>query len=50
MMLPVGSTAPEFTLRDQNQQTVTISNYGGDKERAAGVLPRWRSPASVRAS
>ena len=30
-MLPVGSTAPDFTLRDQNQQPVTLSTYRGDK-------------------
>ncbi|HWF30004.1 MAG TPA: peroxiredoxin, partial [Mycobacterium sp.] len=26
-MLPVGTTAPDFTLRDQNQQRVTLSAY-----------------------
>ncbi|BBY09190.1 peroxiredoxin [Mycobacterium noviomagense] len=30
-MLPVGSTAPDFTLRDQNQQPVTLSSYRGAK-------------------
>jgi peroxiredoxin len=30
-MLPVGSTAPDFTLRDQNQQPVTLSDYRGGK-------------------
>ncbi|MEM6109377.1 peroxiredoxin [Mycobacterium sp. 050272] len=30
-MLPVGTTAPDFTLRDQNQQRVTLSDYRGDK-------------------
>ncbi|SOX54776.1 peroxiredoxin [Mycobacterium ahvazicum] len=30
-MLPVGTTAPDFTLRDQNQQRVTLSSYRGDK-------------------
>ena len=30
-MLPVGTTAPDFTLRDQNQQPVTLSDYRGDK-------------------
>jgi len=30
-MLPVGSTAPDFTLRDQNQQPVTLSAYRGAK-------------------
>ena len=30
-MLPVGTTAPDFTLRDQNQQRVTLSGYRGDK-------------------
>jgi peroxiredoxin len=30
-MLPVGSTAPDFTLRDQNQQPVTLSDYRGAK-------------------
>ena len=26
-MLPVGATAPDFTLRDQNQQPITLSGY-----------------------
>jgi mycoredoxin-dependent peroxiredoxin len=26
-MLPVGATAPDFTLRDQNQQRVSLSDY-----------------------
>ncbi|BBU22290.1 peroxiredoxin [Mycobacterium xenopi] len=30
-MLPVGATAPDFTLRDQNQQPVTLSDYRGVK-------------------
>ncbi|BBZ70130.1 peroxiredoxin [Mycobacterium paraseoulense] len=30
-MLPVGATAPDFTLRDQNQQRVTLSAYRGAK-------------------
>jgi mycoredoxin-dependent peroxiredoxin len=30
-MLAVGTTAPDFTLRDQNQQRVTLSSYRGDK-------------------
>ncbi|ORJ63990.1 peroxiredoxin [Mycobacterium simiae] len=30
-MLPVGTTAPDFTLRDQNQQPVTLSSFRGDK-------------------
>jgi mycoredoxin-dependent peroxiredoxin len=30
-MLPVGTPAPDFTLRDQNQQRVTLSSYRGDK-------------------
>jgi peroxiredoxin len=30
-MLPVGTTAPDFTLRDQNQQRVTLSSYRGDR-------------------
>jgi mycoredoxin-dependent peroxiredoxin len=30
-MLTVGSTAPDFTLRDQNQQPVTLSDYRGAK-------------------
>ena len=30
-MLPVGSIAPDFTLRDQNQQPVTLSSYRGAK-------------------
>ena len=30
-MLPVGAPAPDFTLRDQNQQPVTLSNYHGAK-------------------
>jgi mycoredoxin-dependent peroxiredoxin len=30
-MLPVGTTAPDFALRDQNQQRVTLSAYRGAK-------------------
>ena len=30
-MLPVGTTAPDFTLRDQNRQPVTLSAYRGAK-------------------
>ncbi|MHA7650651.1 peroxiredoxin [Mycobacterium sp. ML4] len=30
-MLDVGATAPDFTLRDQNQQPVTLSSYRGAK-------------------
>ena len=30
-MLTVGSTAPDFTLRDQNRQPVTLSDYRGAK-------------------
>ncbi len=30
-MLAVGDTAPDFTLRDQNQQRVALSGYRGTK-------------------
>jgi mycoredoxin-dependent peroxiredoxin len=30
-MLPVGSTAPDFTLRDQNRQPVSLGDYRGAK-------------------
>jgi mycoredoxin-dependent peroxiredoxin len=30
-MLPVGTAAPDFLLRDQNQQRVTLSGYHGEK-------------------
>jgi peroxiredoxin len=30
-MLPVGTPAPDFTLRDQNQQPFTLSDYRGAK-------------------
>ena len=30
-MLPVGSAAPNFTLRDQNRQPVTLADYRGAK-------------------
>jgi len=30
-MLTVGTTAPDFTLRDQNQQPVTLRDYRGAK-------------------
>ena len=30
-MLPVGTIAPDFTLRDQNQQRVSLSDYRGAK-------------------
>jgi peroxiredoxin len=29
--LPVGSEAPDFTLRDQNNEVVTLSGFRGDK-------------------
>jgi mycoredoxin-dependent peroxiredoxin len=32
LTLPVGNTAPDFTLRDQNQQPVTLSAYRGVKD------------------
>lgn len=31
LMLAVGTAAPDFTLRDQNQQRVTLSSYRGAK-------------------
>jgi mycoredoxin-dependent peroxiredoxin len=31
-MLPVGSTAPDFTLPDQNRQPVTLSDFRGVKD------------------
>lgn len=31
-MLPVGSTAPDFTLLDQNRQPVTLSAFRGAKD------------------
>ncbi len=31
LMLNVGATAPDFTLRDQNQQLVTLRGYRGAK-------------------
>src|ERR1700742_3228587 len=31
-MLPVGTIAPDFTLRDQNRQCVTLSAYRGVKD------------------
>jgi peroxiredoxin len=31
LMLTVGTTAPDFTLRDQNQQPVSLSDYRGVK-------------------
>lgn len=30
-MLTVGTAAPDFTLRDQNQQPVTLRDFRGDK-------------------
>lgn len=30
-MLSVGIPAPDFTLRDQNQQRVTLSSFRGSK-------------------
>lgn len=30
-MLEVGAQAPDFTLKDQNQQSVTLSSFQGDK-------------------
>jgi peroxiredoxin len=31
-MLPVGSTAPDFTLPDQNRQLVSLSDFAGAKD------------------
>jgi peroxiredoxin (alkyl hydroperoxide reductase subunit C) len=31
-MLPVGVSAPDFTLRDQNRQPVTLSDFRGAKD------------------
>ena len=31
-MLPVGSTAPDFTLPDQNRQFVSLNDFGGAKD------------------
>jgi len=31
MTLDVGTTAPDFTLKDQNNQEVTLSSYQGNK-------------------
>jgi peroxiredoxin (alkyl hydroperoxide reductase subunit C) len=31
-MLPVGATAPDFTLLDQNRQPVTLSDFRGAKD------------------
>ncbi|AGZ49427.1 peroxiredoxin [Mycobacterium kansasii] len=31
-MLDVGATAPDFTLRDQNQQPISLSDYRGTKD------------------
>jgi peroxiredoxin len=31
MPLAVGTTAPDFTLKDQNNQDVTLAGYRGDK-------------------
>ncbi|HTQ21208.1 peroxiredoxin [Mycobacterium sp.] len=30
-MLPVGTTAPDFTLRDQNNQRISLGDYRGAK-------------------
>lgn len=30
-MLPVGTAAPDFTLRDQNQQPVSLADYRGKR-------------------
>lgn len=30
-MLPVGAQAPDFTLKDQNQQQVSLSGFRGEK-------------------
>jgi len=31
MPIEVGATAPDFTLRDQNNEEVTLSSFRGDK-------------------
>ena len=38
-MLDVGATAPDFTLRDQNQQPVTLSDYRGTKDVLLAFFP-----------
>jgi peroxiredoxin len=38
-MLPVGTPAPDFTLRDQNQQPVTLSGYRGAKNALLVFFP-----------
>src|SRR6202012_4432795 len=32
LMLPVGVSAPDFTLRDQNRQPITLSDFRGAKD------------------
>ena len=38
VVLGVGAEAPDFTLKDQNGQSVTLSDFHSRKERVAGVL------------
>ena len=40
MALEVGSEAPDFTLKDQNNQEVTLSSFrGGQSAREVGLHP-----------
>ena len=37
--IKVGDTAPDFTLKDQDQKDVKLSEYKGKKNVVLGVLP-----------
>ena len=39
MPIEVGSEAPDFVLKDQNNQEVRLSSFRGRTQRAAGLLP-----------
>ena len=50
MPLEVDTTAPDFTLKDQNGQPVTLSATTAARRTCCWCSSRWRSPASARAS
>jgi peroxiredoxin (alkyl hydroperoxide reductase subunit C) len=54
MPLNVGDTAPDFSLMDPNRQTVSLSDFKGERTVVLAFYPlaftlaaRWRCPASA---
>ena len=42
--IKVGDTAPDFTLKDQDQKDVKLSEYQGEEECGFGILPARLEP------